>query len=177
MKFTKQHCLVLWPTEPTCYTSPALSLPPSCPPASYGPPRSPPAPRPAHRQTEQTGLTSSRTRWNHFRCWTWTENQPAVSVCVCVCVRCVCVCVRCVCVCVYMCVCVCAYMCVWVCACVHVCVCRCIKYMINEKHQSVNPRRNLHVLGEHTSMKLTCIKPTSKVRGFIYRASFQHRLH
>ena len=32
-----------------------------------------------------------------------------------------------------------------------------------------NPRRNLtemlHVLGEHTGMKLSCIKPTSKVRG------------
>ena len=31
------------------------------------------------------------------------------------------------------------------------------------------PRRNLnemlHVLGEHTGMKLSCIKPTSKVRG------------
>ena len=42
-------------------------------------------------------------------------------------------------------------------------------HMYNEKHQSANPRRNLtemlHVLGEHTGMKLSCIKPTSKLRG------------
>ena len=39
----------------------------------------------------------------------------------------------------------------------------------NEKHSSANPRRNLtemlHVLGEQTGMKLSCIKSTSKVRG------------
>ena len=42
-------------------------------------------------------------------------------------------------------------------------------YNNNEKHLSANPRRNLtvmlHVLGEQTGMKLSCIKPTSKVRG------------
>ena len=42
---------------------------------------------------------------------------------------------------------------------------------VNEKHSKVqaNPQRNLtemlHVLGEQTGMKLSCIKPTSKVRG------------
>ena len=30
-------------------------------------------------------------------------------------------------------------------------------YRNNEKHLSTNPRRNLHVLGECTSMQLTCI--------------------
>ena len=39
----------------------------------------------------------------------------------------------------------------------------------NEKHYSANPQRYLtemlHVLGEQTGMKLSCIKPTSKVRG------------
>ena len=36
-------------------------------------------------------------------------------------------------------------------------------------HPSANPRRNLtemlHVLGDQTGTKLSCIKPTSKVRG------------
>ena len=40
---------------------------------------------------------------------------------------------------------------------------------LNEKHGSANPRHNLtemlHVLSEQTGMKLSCIKPTSKVRG------------
>ena len=44
-----------------------------------------------------------------------------------------------------------------------------LSYNVNEKHLSANPQRNLtemlHVLGEQTSMKLSCIKPTSKVRG------------
>ena len=39
----------------------------------------------------------------------------------------------------------------------------------NEKHEIANPRHNLtemlHVLGEQTGMKVSCIKPTSKVRG------------
>ena len=44
-----------------------------------------------------------------------------------------------------------------------------LKAICNEKHSSANPRHNLtemlHVLSEQTGMKLSCIKPTSKVRG------------
>ena len=51
----------------------------------------------------------------------------------------------------------------------------------NEKHRSANPLLNLtvmlHVLGEHTGMKAELYQTNVKGQGFIYRASFQHRLH
>ena len=44
-----------------------------------------------------------------------------------------------------------------------------------------NPRRNLtemlHVLGEQTGMKTELYPTNVKGKGFIYRASFQHKLH
>ena len=58
-----------------------------------------------------------------------------------------------------------------------------IEHYDNEKHYSANPRRNLtemlhlHVLGEHTGMKAELYQTNVKSQGFIYRASFQHRLH
>ena len=35
----------------------------------------------------------------------------------------------------------------------------------------------LHVLGEQTDMKTELYQTKVKSQGFIYRASFQHRLH
>ena len=51
----------------------------------------------------------------------------------------------------------------------------------NAKHVSANLLGNLteilHVLGEHTGMKTELYQTNVKSCGFIYRASFQHRLH
>ena len=43
--------------------------------------------------------------------------------------------------------------------------------ILKSTNKSANPWRNLtKMLGEHTGIKLSCIKPTSKVRGFAHVA-------
>ena len=52
-----------------------------------------------------------------------------------------------------------------------------VQYCSNEKKCKPSLTEMLHVLGEQTGMKTELYQANIKSQGFIYRASFQHRLH